>query len=56
LQRGIQNGEIRNDVNEEIFIDLIGGAYFYCMLFKSDNPSDWLQKVFRMIENGITPI
>jgi AcrR family transcriptional regulator len=58
LQKGKKRGEIREDVDEDILIDLISGSYFYCMLFKPDTgkPEDWLQRAFLLIENGITPM
>ncbi|GIO35132.1 MULTISPECIES: TetR/AcrR family transcriptional regulator [Paenibacillus] len=58
LKKGIQKGQIRKDIDEDTLIDLISGAYFYCMLFKpeTENPSDWMQKAFTMIQYGISPV
>ncbi|UUZ89724.1 TetR/AcrR family transcriptional regulator C-terminal ligand-binding domain-containing protein [Paenibacillus sp. P25] len=57
LQKGIQKGQIRDDINEDILVDLVSGAYLYCMLFKpeTEDSGAWLQKAFLLIENGIRP-
>ncbi|MFC5650077.1 TetR-like C-terminal domain-containing protein [Paenibacillus solisilvae] len=56
LRRGIQSGEIHEDVNMEILIDLISGAYFYCLLFKPNTITSgaWLQEVFQLLDKDVS--
>lgn len=54
IQRGKLRGDIREDTDEEHLIDLISGAYFYCLLFRPEavTSEQWLYNVFSIIENG----
>ncbi|MEW9700959.1 TetR/AcrR family transcriptional regulator [Paenibacillus sp. SI8] len=55
INKGIQRGEIRGDVNTETLVDLVSGAYFYCMLFKPKDvvSSVWLENVCDVLALGV---
>lgn len=56
IQRGKQRGQIRSDADEEILIDLVSGAYMYCLLLKPESLSSgaWLDQVRRLLEYGVS--
>ncbi|EFM12573.1 transcriptional regulator, TetR family [Paenibacillus curdlanolyticus YK9] len=55
IKRGIDRGEIRSDVHVDLLVDLIGGAYLYCLLFKPDTVAsgDWLGEACQLLMQGI---
>ncbi|MWC28829.1 TetR/AcrR family transcriptional regulator [Paenibacillus sp. MMS18-CY102] len=56
ITRGIKRGELRSDVHVDLLVDLIGGAYLYCLLFRPDTISsgDWLKDVSQLLMQGIS--
>ncbi|MBP1963560.1 TetR/AcrR family transcriptional regulator [Paenibacillus aceris] len=57
VKRGKRRGDIREDLDVETLVDLISGAYLYCLLFKPETVAsgDWLQQVMRLLEDGVSP-
>ncbi|WP_127530976.1 TetR/AcrR family transcriptional regulator [Paenibacillus kobensis] len=56
IRRGKQRGEIREDADEETVIDLVSGAYLYCLLFKPETitaADEWLEQVLKLIQSGV---
>ncbi|MGO4106423.1 TetR/AcrR family transcriptional regulator [Paenibacillus sp. YAF4_2] len=54
IQRGKLRGDIREATDEEHLIDLISGAYFYCLLFRPEAVASeqWLHNVLSILKNG----
>jgi|SRR5690625_1359659 len=57
IERGIEKGQIRPDINIEYLIDIIGGSYLYNLLINDEqvNVHEWLKEIKPIIKTGITP-
>lgn len=55
IRRGKRRGEIREDADEDILIDLVSGAYLYCLLFKPAalESKEWLHSVHGLMAVGV---
>ena len=55
IRRGKQRGQIREDADEEVLVDLFSGAYFYCLLFTPEKLANggWLLQVKELLELGL---
>ncbi|HLR04017.1 MAG TPA: TetR/AcrR family transcriptional regulator [Virgibacillus sp.] len=57
LEKGIQRGELREDIDVTGVIQVVGGSYFYTF-FLMDTPlsiDDWLAKIKPIIMQGVAP-
>ena len=57
IEKGIDRGQIRKDIDIDPLIDIVGGSYFYTVLM-NDKPvtvDDWLERIKPIIMDGIAP-
>ncbi len=57
IEKGIARRQIREDINIDNLIDMVGGSYFYTILI-NDAPISadiWLEKMKPILTDGITP-
>lgn len=57
IEKGIEQGQIRKDVQIDHLIDVIGGSYFYTILMNDEPMSAeiWLARIKPIIMEGISP-
>lgn len=57
IEKGIERGEIHQDTNGDILIDIVVGSYFYNVLMNDAQASiqSWLEKIKPIILGGIGP-
>ncbi|QED50223.1 TetR-like C-terminal domain-containing protein [Cytobacillus dafuensis] len=55
IRRGKARGQIQDDADEDILIDLVSGAYFYYLTFTPEKLSteDWLKKTMKILATGV---
>ncbi|MUT66978.1 TetR family transcriptional regulator [Paenibacillus sp. NEAU-GSW1] len=58
VREGKERGEIRRDADDEVLVDLVCGAYIYCVLFRPEvfDRQMWFKQVFDLVKNGVASL
>lgn len=57
IKKGVTRGEIRQDIDIDNLINIVGGSYFYTILMNETPPSteEWLKHITPIMLEGIAP-